>query len=252
MNISEIYYTIQGEGILIGTPSVIVRFSGCNLNCSWCDTPNKDASDTIDKNVNILEFIKDMLVSNNCEHVIFTGGEPTLHQEDIKNIITYLKLHMPYKIQYTIETNATNRIAHYLLDCPLPIVYSLSPKLTSSGNRYDHQTLRRILTDMADSMVTMQLKLCIDLNSTDDLTDVSSIISLLDHTWPTHRIKPPIILQPVVSALNTNHYNNLYDYSMQLLRLFNWSKELSTLHKAPIRILPQLHKIIWGFNAGGV
>ena len=39
MKVAEIFYSIQGEGMLAGVPSVFLRTSGCNLRCTWCDTP---------------------------------------------------------------------------------------------------------------------------------------------------------------------------------------------------------------------
>ncbi|MFN8671183.1 MAG: 7-carboxy-7-deazaguanine synthase QueE [Candidatus Sericytochromatia bacterium] len=73
----EIFYSIQGEGVRVGTPNIFVRFSYCNLSCSFCDTPYNDVN---------LELSEEELISNieafNCKNIIFTGGEPTLQLND--------------------------------------------------------------------------------------------------------------------------------------------------------------------------
>jgi len=243
-NISEIYYTLQGEGIFIGTPSVIIRFAGCNLSCKWCDTPTKIPNEDIH-----ISTIRDILVHNKCNHIIFTGGEPTLHQDEILEIIANLKKAVPYSVFYTIETNSTIKLQPRLVNCRLPILYSLSPKLTSSENRYNLPNLIRQITELTDVHAEIQVKLCIDLDCKEDLEDTKTILYMLkDRTQNAHP-KPVVILQPVTTLCDPSHYLNLYEYSISLQRLYNWVTELSI--DLPIRVLPQLHKIIWGFNTEG-
>src|SRR5918994_6140404 len=79
MRISEVFYSIQGEGRLSGVPSVFIRTSGCNLRCIWCDTPytswNPDGKEMT------LEEIFQSIESYSLSHVVITGGEPFLaHQ----------------------------------------------------------------------------------------------------------------------------------------------------------------------------
>src|ERR1700719_4363969 len=79
MKIAEIFYSIQGEGMLLGVPSVFVRTSGCNLRCSWCDTPytswNPEGDElSLDK---ILERVREYP----SLHVVVTGGEPMIAPE---------------------------------------------------------------------------------------------------------------------------------------------------------------------------
>ncbi|MDE6198861.1 MAG: 7-carboxy-7-deazaguanine synthase QueE [Muribaculaceae bacterium] len=72
MKINEIFYSLQGEGYWTGTPAVFIRFSGCNLNCSFCDTEHENGRQmTID---NIISEVS----KYPTQHIIFTGGEPTL------------------------------------------------------------------------------------------------------------------------------------------------------------------------------
>lgn len=74
-NISEIFYSIQGEGTRVGMPCVFVRLQGCRLRCVWCDTPyalDINQNETMMNGCQIVENIK----SFGCDFVEFTGGEP--------------------------------------------------------------------------------------------------------------------------------------------------------------------------------
>src|SRR5476651_1591023 len=77
MRISEIFYSIQGEGRLTGVPSVFVRTSGCNLRCAWCDTPY--ASWEPEGEARSLAAIVAGVQSHPAaRHVVLTGGEPMI------------------------------------------------------------------------------------------------------------------------------------------------------------------------------
>ncbi|MBX3043484.1 MAG: radical SAM protein [Candidatus Kapabacteria bacterium] len=85
--VSEIFYSIQGEGSRAGMPCVFVRLQGCSLRCSWCDTPYALSGD---KGVIIMKSdeIISQVMSYNCNFIEFTGGEP-LEQPDIVHLMEY-------------------------------------------------------------------------------------------------------------------------------------------------------------------
>lgn len=109
--INEIFYSIQGEGFHAGTPAVFIRFSGCNLHCSFCDTKHENGT-----------FMSDTEIVNEVEKypaklVILTGGEPGLFITD--KLIELLHQIGKY---VAVETNGTH---------PLPTSVdwvTLSPK----------------------------------------------------------------------------------------------------------------------------
>jgi len=76
MKINEIFYSIQGEGQQAGMSAWFIRFSGCNLRCSFCDSAyafeeGKEMS---------IESIVDSVPANICNNVVITGGEPLLQK----------------------------------------------------------------------------------------------------------------------------------------------------------------------------
>ncbi len=98
--INEIFYSIQGEGFFTGTAAVFVRFSGCNLNCDFCDTQHQEG-EMMSK-----EDILAKIEPYPSKHLVFTGGEPSLFLD--ADFVQFFK-NAGYFIQ--IETNGT---------CPVP------------------------------------------------------------------------------------------------------------------------------------
>ena len=120
MRIAEIFYSVQGEGRLLGMPSVFIRTSGCNLRCVWCDPPYTSWKPQGEE-WSVREILAEVK-GYPTPFVVVTGGEPLLSPK-INELTRKLK-----KANYhvTIETAATifKPIACDLL--------SMSPKLSNS------------------------------------------------------------------------------------------------------------------------
>jgi 7-carboxy-7-deazaguanine synthase len=120
VRIAEIYHSIQGEGLLTGTPSVFVRASGCNLRCWFCDTPF--ASWSPEGNDWSVDEIITRVATWNCSHVVITGGEPMLFAE----LIPLTERLRAAGMHITIETAGT---LYLPVACDL---MSISPKMANS------------------------------------------------------------------------------------------------------------------------
>ena len=122
MLISEIFYSLQGEGELTGVPSVFVRTSGCNLRCNWCDTPYASWNPE-GKQMTVEEIVAE-IATHPAKHAVLTGGEPMI-APGIHELAFQLQ-EAGYHI--TIETAAT--VPPRGIACDLA---SLSPKLAHSA-----------------------------------------------------------------------------------------------------------------------
>ena len=121
MRVAEIFYSIQGEGSLVGVPSIFVRTSGCNLRCSWCDTPytswNPEGEDmTLD------EILDRASAFSAARHVVLTGGEPM----SAPAIVDLSRRFRERGMHITVETAGT---IFAPVACDL---MSISPKLANS------------------------------------------------------------------------------------------------------------------------
>ena len=120
MNISEIFESKQGEGLLTGTPSLFVRTSGCNLRCWFCDTPYTSWQPD-GRQVSIDDIIA-RAATTDCKHVVVTGGEPMIQAEVVTLTLRLRELGQ----HITIETAGT-------VDQPVVCdLMSISPKMANS------------------------------------------------------------------------------------------------------------------------
>lgn len=87
----EIFSSIQGEGLFLGAKQIFVRFAGCNLACSFCDTPKKAVIKGLDAE-EILKKIKELEREKGGHHsVSLTGGEPLLYAGFLKDFLPKLR-----------------------------------------------------------------------------------------------------------------------------------------------------------------
>jgi 7-carboxy-7-deazaguanine synthase len=172
MKISEIFYSIQGEGMLTGVPSVFVRTSGCNLRCVWCDTPYTSWTPE-GKEMSVNEVLA-CVRSHPAKHAVVTGGEPMIAPGivELTEGIRGLGLHI------TIETAGT---VYHRVACDL---MSISPKLENStpfereGGKWvaQHERLRYQPEVLRQFMSEYEYQLKFVVASPDDIPEIAKML----------------------------------------------------------------------------
>lgn len=225
MKYSELFHTIQGEGQLIGVPSVFFRTSYCNLRCVWCDTPYTSWTPE-NKDISVSESVA-AIAKFGCKHVVITGGEPFIQT---KELITLCRELDKQGHHITIETNATlfaDVVAHLI---------SMSPKLCNSNppesNRFFRRHEReRIQLDVIRKFLDTypcQVKFVVD--TPEDLTEIQSLQTEIDIPSET------IMLMPQGKT------------SQVLIQKQEWLVELCK--ENGYRYSPRVHVDIWGEKRG--
>jgi 7-carboxy-7-deazaguanine synthase len=188
LKIAELFYSIQGEGKLVGVPSVFVRASGCNLRCTWCDTPYA-SWEPEGEEVAVEEIVR-RVREYNCSHVVVTGGEPMI-MPDVVELCDRMKR---ADLHVTVETAAT-------VFKPVNIdLASLSPKLANStphvrdGGRFAaaHERQRinvPVIQQFIDLDTDIQLKFVV--SSEADIDEAKTLLRQLDGWGPADVLLMP-------------------------------------------------------------
>ncbi len=117
---SELYTSLQGEGLHVGLPCYFIRTSVCDLRCSWCDTPQALGKG---KQISFEEILKN--IPEHIPLIQITGGEPLIQKEKIISLIQIL-IAPPFQKKIILETGGHRSIkaipveTHIVMDIKLP------------------------------------------------------------------------------------------------------------------------------------
>jgi 7-carboxy-7-deazaguanine synthase len=222
LKIAEIFYSIQGEGSLVGVPSVFVRTSGCNLRCSWCDTPYTSWQPEGDERT--LEAIEAEVASHTSRHVVITGGEPMIAPQ----IVTLTEMLRARGLHITIETAGT---VFAPVACDL---MSISPKLANSTpeGRWatQHERLRIQPEVLKGLMAAYDHQLKFVIAQPEDMDEVQALLAAIGAD------RSKVILMPE-------------GIDAEVLRERGvWLAEICK--REGFRFSPRLHVELWGNRRG--
>lgn len=216
--VNEIFYSIQGEGPYMGVPTVFIRFAGCNLTCSWCDTEyaREDGEErTIEEIIQLVEQEPE------CD-VCLTGGEPLLQ----KNLEQLAKMLLKGGHRLLLETNGSISVKNFIKATGnrKNIIISMDVKTPSS--REENSFLEENLELLENQDV---LKFIVA-----DRFDMNFTKMFLENK----HIKCHVLVQPMGKADRAK--------IVEMFLGVKWPEGLD------VRFGLQIHKIIWNAEKRGV
>jgi len=231
LKINNIFYSVQGEGLYQGVPTVFIRFQGCNLlaNCSYCDTVYaQDGSEGEDMEIyQIVDKCVELRPQTYKAWVCITGGEPLAQPEGLLELVKKLK---QYGFRVEVETNGSikrpfwwTRVDSWVVDikCPSSGVCGVS-----------------LVDDWFSMRTDDQIKFVV--GNQEDLDFARKIINSQVAYNPVVLVSPVIRLQKTgTQDWDTGSKDNLW-----LQEVAEFCKEMR------VRYSLQIHKILWGNRKG--
>lgn len=216
--ISEIFESVQGEGLYFGHKQLFIRFFGCGLNCKFCDTkPDSYVEYEVEE---LFEKIKS---NNNYPRFLsFTGGEPLAQKDFLKSVSKLTKEHgfMNYLDSNGVMADELKEVIEFI------DVIAMDLKLPSSTGMDDFwQEHRRFLRVASEKEVFLKAVICEDTLK----EDFKKAVDLVKET----AVGTVLVLQPNSFELN--------DFLQNKLQKFNRICEQEGVVSC---IIPQMHKII--------
>jgi len=249
MLISECFGpTLQGEGHFIGQKSIFIRTCGCDYKCSWCDTKYAwEAGQATEMTpVEVFNAVIKLSGLYNCSHVVITGGNPCIIGDEMRALIELLKeqhFHITIETQGSIWQDWLKLVDHVVL----------SPKPPSSRVKTNWAVLGKIrdrLYSEHHDQNTYSIKVVVfDDNDYQYSKDVFEFFE--DHNYTGLYLQVGNIYANVPEPTNSKYVLPSTAY-IKLLEKLEWlaNKVVADKDMNEVRVLPQLHTLIWGNRRG--
>ena len=225
--IIEIFSSFQGEGLFIGQRQIFVRFAGCNLNCSYCDTGNSKSENsgklmTVGE---VLEAIEDIRTPD-CHVISFTGGEPSLYPEFINEVASRTDLKILLETNGTLpeKINLIKRLDIVSLDIKLPEHFN-----NDFNEDIFINEIKSVNLLMSKSIMLYCKVVVLPLTKTNLIQEVMKKLS----SNISSKNKLQIIIQPS---------SPLEDWNNSNFKLFEFSEVVGQYFD--VSTIPQVHKIL--------
>ena len=223
----EIFSSFQGEGLFVGQRQIFVRFAGCNLNCSYCDT-NDSKSEKSGKLMTVEEVVLaiEELRTPDCHVISFTGGEPSLYPEFINEVSSRTDLKILLETNGTLPDNidSIKKLDIVSLDIKLPEHFS---------NDFDYDIffneIKSLNLLMAKSIIVYCKVVVLPSTKTNLIHEVMEKLS----KNISNKNKLQIIIQPSSPLKEWDNSNS---------RLFEFSEIVGQYFE--VSTIPQVHKIL--------
>jgi len=186
LQISEIFYSIQGEGKYSGNPSVFIRVGGCNLRCPGFGKNGCDSYYSVDKkykneweSLSIEEIKKEIKKYLKFKpDLVITGGEPGLYFDRLYPLIEC------FEGNITIETNATVSPDFKKYSEYKKVAFAMSVKLSNSGEEYKKRVKKEVIKNISTNAKKSFFKFVIDRDLKEEIDDIVKGIDLPIYCMP--------------------------------------------------------------------
>lgn len=229
--------TVQGEGMVIGQKTMFVRTAGCDYRCSWCDsTFTWDGSGLKDiRKMNAEEIWSELkrIGGNRFSHVTLSGGNPLL----LPQLATLVSLLKSSGIRIAVETQGS-RWQDWLAEVD---EVTLSPKPPSSGMTTDWDALDAIVNNLQSRSAEYAYSLKVVIFDDRDL----------EYAKEVHSRYPGATLYLQVGNRDVTRMDKA-DHAAELLLQYEEliDKVVAAEALNDVRVLPQLHTLVWGNKRG--